>query len=277
MKTGKKAFGKKIRTGLLGRKQNSKISRIGITGRKQNPIATKTAMKAIKLLEEKGVKAEVDISFLPKTKNCKKLSSFTSNIVLSFGGDGTLLQVFRDLKRKIPVIGINCGNVGFLQAYDHKEIEKAVSEIIAGKFKVRERTRISAKVDGKKVHEALNEVLIVPRKAGRILKYHLSVGSEGREEAGDGLIVATPTGSTAHALSAGGPVVKGNAAVFVIVSINPVDWKNRPLIINDHEKVAVSGFTNSKPEVVIDGQKRFTVRKKAELVKGSKVLLGTRD
>ncbi len=243
--------------------------KIGITGRAHNRLAKETALRAIAIFESKKVPLEIDRAFLGKGKS---LAKFDCGIALSFGGDGTLLQVFRDLGRKIPVMGINCGSVGFLQSYKATEIETAIEAIISGNFAVEKRLRILVGVDGRVAGEALNEVLIVPNTAGRLLRYKLQIGKNTREEAGDGLIVATPTGSTAHALSAGGPIVKGNAAVFVVVSVNPVDWKHRPLIINDHEKVVVSGF-GSKADAIIDGQKRFRIRKSVELGKGSEILL----
>ncbi|MBI4210849.1 MAG: NAD(+)/NADH kinase [Candidatus Diapherotrites archaeon] len=244
--------------------------KIGITGRRHNPLAVQTARRAMAILKAGGASLETDTAFLGKGKPLRKMRP---KILLSFGGDGTLLQVFREARKKVPVMGINCGSRGFLQAWQNTKIEKAMKCVLEGRYKVEERTRILAKIDGKKAGEALNEVLVVPAKAGRLMRYRIRVGKEEREENGDGLIVATPTGSTAHALSAGGPIVKGNAAVFVVVSMNPVDWKHRPLIINDHEKVMVSPFGPGKAEAILDGQQRFGVKKKIELTKGGKVLL----
>lgn len=246
---------------------------IGITGRKNNPLGKETAKLAIDILEKKQVKMEIDKAFLGKGKPLKE---FRGDLILSFGGDGTLLSVYREINTKIPVMGINCGNRGYLQAYSHTEIEFAIENVLRGKYSIENRTRIKAKVDGKNVGEALNEALVVPHTPGRILRYTLGIGKEERKEAGDGLIVATPTGSTAHALSAGGPQVKGNAKVLVVVSMNPIDWKHRPLIINDHEKVTVSGFEKGKADLILDGQKRFIVKKKVELEKGNGVLLATK-
>ena len=251
--------------------------KIGITGRKQYSEAREAAARAIEFIKAKGIHFEVDREFIRMLGKSKGIRDFNSDFVLSFGGDGTLLSAFHSMKKEIPVIGINCGNRGFLQAYQKDETEKAIEDIIAGKANVEKRTRIIARVDGKIVGEALNEVLIVPEKSGRLLQYTLEIGRDIRNEAGDGLIVATPTGSTAHALSAGGPTVKGNASVFVVVSINPVDWKHRPLVINDHEKVTVSGFGKMKAEAVIDGQKWFRIREKVELEKGGHVMLGVRN
>ena len=245
---------------------------IGITGRKINPLARKAAKLAIGILQKRNIAFEVDSNFL-KSKSSKPLQKFRSGIVLSFGGDGTLLQVFRELKKNSSVVGINCGSRGFLQSFHHSEIELALQKVLSGRLKFEERARIVAKIDGKVVGQALNEVLIVPAKAGRLLKYKLKIGTEQRYESGDGLIVATPTGSTAHALSAGGPIVKGNAKVFVVVSMNPVDWSHRPLIINDHEKVLVYEFEKGKAQAIIDGQQRFSIKKKVEILKGRPVRL----
>ena len=251
-----------------------KMMKIGITGLKKNPLARATARKAIKILESVKVTVETDRNFLGKGKALEK---FSSDLVLSFGGDGTLLRTFRELRKEIPVLGINCGRTGYLQAFNHQELEDGLRSVLKKEFKIEKRTRIQARVDGKRTGEALNEVLVVPKKAGRILRYTLRVARDSRDEAGDGFIVSTPTGSTAHSLSAGGPIVKGNAAVFVVVSINPVDWKHRPLIINDHEKITLSEFGNVKAEAIIDGQKRFPIKRKIELVKGKSVLLATRE
>ncbi|MCR4335109.1 MAG: NAD(+)/NADH kinase [archaeon] len=247
--------------------------KIGITGRKENISAKKSAKETIRILEEKGILVETDKAFLGKGKS---ISAFSGDLVLSFGGDGTLLSVFRELKKKIPVIGMGFGNVGYLQAFNEFDAETSIEKILSGKIKIETRTRIQAKVDGKKIGQALNEVLIVPQKAGRIMCYKMKIGSEIRAEAGDGLIVATPTGSTAHALSAGGPIVKGNASVFVLVSVNPVDWTHRPLIINDHEKIVVTDFGKMKAELIVDGQKSYSIKKKVEISKGTEVLMTTK-
>ena len=249
-----------------------KIKKIGITGRKESLLAKETAKLAIGMLGKK-YRIETDKKFLGKGKSLK---NFNVDLVISFGGDGTLLAAFREIKKQTPLLGINCGNRGFLQVYNHNEIDKAIREIEKGKLKIEKRTRLEAKVDGKKVELALNEILIVPQKAGRIIRYKLKIGKEERNEGGDGLIIATPTGSTAHSLSAGGPRVKGSASVFVLVSLSPVDSKNRPLIINDHEKISVSNFENAKAELIIDGQKRHSIKKKVEIEKGKEVLLITK-
>lgn len=247
-----------------------KIKKVSITGRKQNKLASKTAKKAIALLEEKGIQIEKDKKFLGEGTG---LERFDSDLVIAFGGDGTLLATIRELKKQITVMEINCGNRGFLSAYDYSEIYDAAEAISKGEVKKEERARIETIIDGKKREEGLNEVLLVPNSPGRTLHCRMEIGNEVREEAGDGLIVATPTGSTAHALSAGGPIIKGNAKVFAVVSINPINWSHRPLIINDHETIKITEFKKEKPIVIIDGQTRYKAKRKIELKKGKNVTL----
>ncbi|VVB99160.1 NAD kinase [uncultured archaeon] len=258
--------------------------KIGITGRKQNPPAIEAGKNAIMQAMEKGAAVEIDTEFMGRGNlrpldsgeiAFKPLQKFNSGIVLSFGGDGTLLRTARDLEKKAIIAGINFGRTGFLQAFHSGEIEKALNAAIAGNILAEERTRILTKVDGKKAGEALNEILIVPAKAGRILHCQLKIGKDERDEGGDGLIIATPTGSTAHAFSAGGPVIRGNAKVFVVVSISPTDSRHRPLVVNDNGKITVSNF-GGKAEAIIDGQVRVPIRKKIELSKGRSIMLAVK-
>ncbi|MEM4257130.1 MAG: NAD(+)/NADH kinase [Candidatus Diapherotrites archaeon] len=248
---------------------------LGIIGRKENKEAKEEALALIKLAEAKKIKLEVDKNFF-SCKYSKELEQFNSDIIFSFGGDGTILYGFQNLKKNIPIIGINHGRKGFLQAYEKNESEKALNDFLLGKIVFEERTRILVRVDDKQVGNALNEALIVPQKPGRLLHYSVLIGKSKLIQSGDGLILSTPTGSTAHALSAGGPIIKGNASVFVIVPINPVDWSVRPLVINDHEKILVSDFGNLKAVLVIDGQKWFNIRERAELEKGNSVKIAVK-
>ena len=111
-----------------------KPKKIGITGRKENPVAKETAKLCTDILEQKKIRFELDKGFFGKGK---ALKDFDSDIIISFGGDGTLIAAFRELgKKKIPVMGLHCGNKGFLQAYNHNELEFALKNILAGKYSV---------------------------------------------------------------------------------------------------------------------------------------------
>src|SRR3989339_1146301 len=132
-----------------------KVECIGIAGRKRNALAAKTAIEAVAILKEKNIAVQIERGFLKiGGERCIPVKKFSCDIVLSFGGDGTLLQACRDIGKKIPVMGINCGNIGFLQSYKAQEIAGAIGDISAGKFEIEKRTRILARIDSKSAGEA---------------------------------------------------------------------------------------------------------------------------
>ncbi len=250
-----------------------KIRKIAITGRMQKPEAVSTAKKVIGFLENEKIAFEVD-SFFPVAKKTKKLGKINADMVLCFGGDGSLLHTFHALEKNVPVLGVNCGARGSLMALDKENVLEELPEILGGKFVLEKRSRLHVFVDGKLAGQALNEALIVPLKPGRLLKYHVVVdGKDLGLEADDGLIVATPTGSTAHAQSAGGPNVTPSAQVFVVVRMNPIDLNRRPLVVNDHSEIRINGIEQVPVSVILDGQLHFSAKKEIRIMKGKDVLL----
>lgn len=250
-----------------------KLTKLAITGRMQNLVAVETAKRVIGFLEEKKIAFEVD-SFFPVAKKTTRLENTGADMVLCFGGDGSLLHTFHELKKSVPVLGVNCGSRGTLAGLSKENVLEKLPRIIEGDFVVEERTRLEVFADGKKLGEALNEALVVPRKPGRLLKYCVLVDENDLGlEADDGLIIATPTGSTAHAQSAGGPNVTPSAHVFVIVRMNPIDLNRRPLVVNDHSTIKITGIEQVPVSVILDGQLHFSAKKEIKIVKGKSVLL----
>lgn len=244
-----------------------------VTGRIQKHGAVATAKKVIAFLEKRGVKVHVD-SFFPVQEKTVDLNKVHADLVLCFGGDGSLLHTFHSLKKNVPVMGVNCGARGSLMALTKENVLEKLPEVLNGNFVVEKRTRLKVFADGKECSEALNEALIVPQKPGRILKYHVVVdGLDLGLEADDGLIVATPTGSTAHSQSAGGPQVTPSAKVFVIVRCNPIDLNRRPLVVNDHSEIRITQIENAPVQVIVDGQLSFTAHKEIRIINGKAVLL----
>lgn len=249
------------------------IRKVAITGRVHKPEAVKTAKKVMSFLEKKGVHFEVD-SFFPIGNKTRELNQIKADLVLCFGGDGSLLHTFHALKKNIPVLGINCGAKGKLMAIKKENVVSHLEKILKGNYVVEKRTRVEVLADGEKKASALNEAIIVPEKPGRLLKYHLIIEKEDLgPQADDGVIIATPTGSTAHALSAGGPEVSPSAEVFVIVRMNPLDLNRRPLVVNDHKHIKITNFHTSPIEIVLDGQLSFKAQKEVLLRKGKQALL----
>ena len=248
-----------------------RVKKVIVTGRRKAANAVKIARKVMKKFKDWKVSYEVT-DYFPAQSGGSNINKIKADMVLSFGGDGSFLRTFQRLKKKTPVLGINCGNRGYLLDLDEKNVFRELPKILKGNYLIENRTRIKVFVDGKIAGVGLNEVTIVPRLGGRLLKYKLSVdGVEIGKEADDGLIVATPTGSTAHALSAGGPNIMGNAKVFVIVRMNPIDLNQRPLIINDYSTIVVNELQKSPLQVIIDGQQDFLAQKEIKIVKGKAV------
>lgn len=254
----------------------NKLMKVGITGRLSNALAVDAAKRAIKILEKNGTEVFVDESFPVIQKNLVSQTDLSGkgfiDALFSFGGDGTFLRAARTLGKDTPLVGVNCGRLGFLLELKENSLEKELPEIIAGNYYLETRTRLEAAVDGEKLPLALNEVAIVPKLSGRLVKYAFHIDDWfSRKEGSDGLIVATPTGSTGHSLSAGGPIIVANSKVFVITSINPIDWSNRPTVVNDNSTVKVNDFKKGRLEVIIDGQERFEVEKEIIVKRGNLV------
>ena len=159
-------------------------------------------------------------------------------------------------------------------AFDEKVTAKQLPKVLGGKYKIEERTKISVEADGKFIGEALNEVLVAPEKPGRLVRYVLHINGKAKgKEADDGLIIATPTGSTAHAYSAGGPVISEKRNAFVVVRLNPLDRKRKPFVVSNDSKIEMKDLQHKKLQAVLDGHYPFEFRKNLKVRKGGGVLL----
>ena len=178
------------------------------------------------------------------------------------GGDGSLLSAARAFAgHDIKLLGINRGRLGFLTDISPEEIEHKVGEVLDGKFREEERFLLSSSVlrDGEKIAEglALNDVVLHPGKFIRMIEFELFINEEFvcRQRA-DGLIVSTPTGSTAYALSVGGPIMYPGLNACVLVPMNPHTLSSRPIVVHGDAniKIVVCKSNELKPHVSCDGQ-----------------------
>ncbi len=163
-----------------------------------------------------------------------------SDLVVVLGGDGTFLGAARMTgERETPILGINLGGLGFLTEITIEEARTALSRVIDGDYEVDRRITLEAVVarenGGEQEHfRALNDVVIVKRAFGRMLDVNVVADNKPFcSYRADGLIVATPTGSTAHALSAGGPIIFPSLRVVVLAAICPHTLSNRPVVLPD--------------------------------------------
>ena len=179
------------------------------------------------------------------------------DIVVVFGGDGTLLNAARKyLNYDIPILGINMGNVGFLTDISTDNFEKTIKGVLDGNYKIEERNLVSAKFGNNHLY-GLNEVVIHSGAYAQLMRYRLNVNDKVvYEQRSDGLIIATPTGSTAYALSAGGPIIHPSLDVWTILPMLPQSLSSRPFVISTDEKVEMDLFDgpNENAKICVDGQ-----------------------
>ncbi len=168
-----------------------------------------------------------------------------ADLAIVIGGDGTMLGAARELVRHhVPLVGINQGRLGFMTDIGHGDMQGAIGSILEGKYSIEERTLLEAEIlrQGKSALRtiALNEAVIGKGSQGRLIEFELSVDGEFvyRLRA-DGIIVATPTGSTAYALSAQGPILHPAVAGFTLVPLNPHTLSARPVSVSDRGVIEI--------------------------------------
>ena len=187
------------------------------------------------------------------------------DMAISLGGDGTFLKAARCVGATgIPIVGINTGRLGFLADVSADEMERFFAQLHEGHYTVRERSLLELIIGGDAEHlsYALNEITVSKHDSSSMIAVHTTVGGEHLATyMGDGLIIATPTGSTAYSLSAGGPIIYPQSDVFVLTAVAPHSLGVRPIVIADDKTielniesrsgsflVAVDGISQSYPE-----------------------------
>ena len=249
---------------------------IGVVGNYANALAKKRALHALKLLEKAGLDYSVDRSF-SLVKKAIDIDEFEVDLTLVFGGDGTMLYAARHTKNRAPLLGVNCGEKGYLMNWNFLDFDRDFQHVVQGKFSVEERTRLQATIP-RNIPTALNEYLLVPKQPGHYMEYDLRInGKPVWSDASDGVMIVTPTGSTGHAMSAMGPQVLPESKVLEIVSINSMDRARRPLIVEDSAKIELRNFHELWGcEIVADGQRRTPVDNDLALAKGKPVYFAKR-
>ncbi len=165
--------------------------------------------------------------------------------IFSIGGDGTFLHSFRTIRNfDIPVVGVNSGRLGFLADISREEIIEGLTLIMDGQFRVYERSLLEVTINGNTCFDfpyALNELTVSKTDSSSMIVIHTSVnGSHLNSIWADGLIIATPTGSTAYSLSVGGPILTPDASDFVITPIAPHNLTVRPVVVPDSYELMLS-------------------------------------
>ena len=200
------------------------------------------------------------------------LSAGSVDLVVSLGGDGTLLRAARLLfGRDIPVLGINLGSLGFLTSVSGDGITDAMRSVLGGDFFLERRRTLTAEIrdpDGaaRRSFAVLNDAVVHKAGVAQVVHLGLWVGPQGDLEeigsfSGDGVILSTPTGSTAYSLSAGGPIIVPELNCFLVTPILPHTLALRPLLVPGDEEITVTALDRREPLLLtVDGQEGGTVR-----------------
>lgn len=259
---------------------------IGIIGRLGSAQVLETIRRLKRFLAERQLHVILEDSIAEMLPGhglqvcTRKLMGEICDLVIVVGGDGSLLGAARALARHgTPILGINRGSLGFLTDIRPDELEMRVSEVLAGRYLMESRFLLEAEVrrgsEAIGQSDALNDVVLHPGKSMRMIEFELYIdGHFVCSQKADGLIIATPTGSTAYALSAGGPIMHPKLDAIVIVPMYPHTLSGRPIVVdgNSEMKVVVSPNLQIYPQVSCDGQNHFTcapgdtlsIRKKAQ-------------
>lgn len=235
----------------------------------------RVAREAKRVLDEAGCPNVVCLPF----RNQEKIESFGlaieplqqelrgADLIVAFGGDGTILHLSKTAAhRDVPVLGVNLGSLGFMAELESKDLAR-LRDLCNGKYDVESRMMLDVNVlrDGRVIYSnlALNEALIARGNVSRVIRLKIST-EQGKlvDIAGDGVIVASPTGSTAYSLSAGGPVVEPTARNFIVSPICAHSVHANAYVLSSERVITVQTEKNSyKPVLLsVDGGRAFSLR-----------------
>ena len=243
---------------------NNEFKTIAILGRDDDPRVTEPIALLAAYLTEAGrdVIAAPRISSEISVREVEEASlANEADLIVAVGGDGTMLYAAGLAQSKsVPLLGVNRGRLGFLADITPNEMLQSLGKVLEGDYALETRLLLHANIidqnGGERSAVALNDVVLQRRETGRMLDFQTSIaGSYVNTHSGDGLIVATPTGSTAYSLSCGGPIIDPTLDAIVIVPICPHTLSDRPLVIPANQQIEVTLLerADTGAEIVIDG------------------------
>jgi NAD+ kinase len=265
--------------------------RIAIHGRDAQQKSTQFIESAIEYLSKQGVEVTISDKLLQTFRSPKvrklRIKSFGQdvnlskvNFFLSIGGDGTLLESVTYVgKSGVPILGINTGRLGFLATISREGVRSAIDNLIEGNFKTDERTLLHLTSDPPLFEGtpfALNDLTIMKKDSSSMITVHVFVDGELLNSYwADGVIVATPTGSTGYSLSCGGPLIYPHSESLVITPVSPHNLAARPIVISENSEISFQIEGRSKKFLVsldsrhesVSANVKLTVRKERFKIK----------
>jgi NAD+ kinase len=237
------------------------MKKIILLGDKSKKKIRETITELEPLFRKKSHLSVIDISDEDELKNV------SADLAFVFGGDGTILSASRKLySKQIPLIGVHLGKFGFLAELTLQDINDSLERICSGEYVISQRMLLACKVirSGQIINETvgLNDAVISRTSLSRLISIKLYVNEKiVTTYSCDGLIVSTPAGTTAHSLSAGGPIVTPDMEAFAITPICPHTLSNRPLVVSGSSKIEMEQISESKGiGLTVDGQVYFDVK-----------------
>ena len=261
----------------------SSIKRIGVVVKPHQPDALETLCRLTEWLNERGIQlvgtAGIHYEQVAQKTGCsvavvkdEELAPGV-DLILVLGGDGTMIATARMIgNAEVPVIGVNYGGLGYLAEFPLGELFAALDAILAGQYQVQRRLMLAVELwRGEELitrNRVLNDVVMNKSALARIIEIEAYLNDQFVNSfRADGLIVATPTGSTAYNLSAGGPVIFPSMNVVVITPICPFTLSNRPIVVPDESLIEVRLMTdNEEVALTLDGQVGFPLKVRDRVV-----------
>ena len=226
-----------------------------------------TVLSLLSHLRERGMEVAVEqdyLRFLSQGREVDAAAFQVNNVppadmALSLGGDGTFLTTVMWVARQgMPILGINVGHLGYLTAGRLAEGNDVIDDVLDGNYRIEERTMLEVSCDGARIEHpwALNEIAVLRHDTSSMLDMETRLRShELTTYRGDGLIVSTPTGSTAYNMSVGGPILEPTTSCLVLAPISPHSLTRRPLVVRDDSEIMIRTHSRATHyEVSIDGE-----------------------
>ena len=265
-------------------KNRSARLRFAIFGNVYQAKKSASIQKILSYLSEKGAEVAIEREFYTFITEGQHIDAggaqviegtdFEADFVISMGGDGTLLKSAHFVGAKgIPIMGVNMGRLGFLADVSPNEIESAIDALYSGSYELEEHTVIQVEVEGQTLEtcpRALNDIAVLKRDNASMISIRASINGEYLVTyQADGLIVSTPTGSTAYSLSNGGPIIVPQAGILCLTPVAPHSLNIRPIAIKDDSEITITVESRSHQFLIaIDGRSekcqedaRLTIRK----------------
>jgi NAD+ kinase len=251
----------------------TKFSSVGILARRGNRNIVDSVVSLEQFLRSRGVSVVVEATTAAMLEPCpypvaeRSAMGEACDLLIVVGGDGSLLGVARDLAAsQVPVIGINRGGLGFLADISPDQLEQKIGAVLDGEYTVDHRFLLEASIfrngERRGGSTALNDVVVHAGTMSRMMELALYIdGKFVYDQRSDGLIVASPTGSTAYALSAGGPIMHPNLDAIVMVPMFPHTLTSRPLVVPGSAaiKVVIGPVGSARPQISCDSQVDISV------------------